>query len=149
MQIYESLGACAMIAAASGMFRCGMRRLGIRPFDLAYAGLILLTLGRFSISPAVEFCCNAAAFSLPMYFLVQMVGQQDKTMPSAAWKMLFAAAMLPVLWTLAAALVELWQLNYASVNLSGTALLNAQAILSATVFCGILLHSGIQTRRTA
>ena len=147
MQIYESLGACAMIAAASGMFRCGMRRLGIRPFDLAYAGLILLTLGRFSISPAVEFCCNAAAFSLPMYFLVQVVGQQDKTMPSAAWKMLFAAAMLPVLWTLAAALVELWQLNYASV--SGTALLNAQAILSATVFCGILLRSGIRARRTA
>ena len=149
MQIYESLGACAMIAAASGMFRRGMRRLGIRPFDLAYAGLILLTLGRFSISPAVEFCCNAAAFSLPMYFLVQTMGQRDKNTSAAAWKMLFAAAMLPVLWTLAAALVELWQLNYASVNLSGTALLNAQAILSATVFCGILLHSGIQTRRTA
>lgn len=149
MQIYESLGACALIAAASGMFRCGMRRLGIRPFDLAYAGLILLTLGRFSISPAVEFCCNAAAFSLPMYFLVQTTGQRDKNTSAAAWKLLFAAAALPVLWTLAAALVELWQLNYASVNLSGTALLNAQAILSATVFCGILLHSGIRARRTA
>ena len=149
MQIYESLGACAMIAAASGMFRCGMRRLGIRPFDLAYAGFILLTLGRFSISPAVEFCCNAAAFSLPMYFLVQTMGQRDKNTSAAAWKMLFAAAMLPVLWTLAAALVELWQLNYASVNLSGNALLNAQAIFSATVFCGILLHSGIRARRTA
>ena len=79
----------------------------------------------------------------------QAVGQQDKTMPSAAWKLLFAAAMLPVLWTLTAALVELWQLNYASVNLSGTALLNAQAILSATVFCVILLRSGIRARRTA
>ena len=139
MQIYESLGACAMIAAASGMFRCGMRRLGIRPFDLAYAGFILLTLGRFSISPVAEFCCNAAVFSLPMYFLAQTMRQRDKTMPSAAWKMLFAAATL----------VELWQLNYASVNLSGTALLNAQAILTATAFCVMLLHSGIRARRTA
>ncbi len=149
MQIYESLGACAMIAAVSGMFRCGMRRLGIRPFDFAYAGFILLTLGRFSISPVAEFCCNAAVFSLPMYFLAQTMRQRDKTMPSAAWKMLFAAAILPILLVLAATLVELWQLNYASVNLSGTALLNAQAILSATAFCVMLLHSGIRARRTA
>lgn len=64
-----------------------------------------------------------------------MVEQRGLNVRAAAtWRAFFAASTLPVVWMLASALAELWRLDYASVNLDGIALRNAQAILCATNF---------------
>ncbi len=148
MQIYESLCACAIIAAASGTLCRACARLFIRPFALAYAGAVLLLLGRFSIVPLAEFRCNAAALFFPAYFLIQAVDcRRQNPQEASTWRALFVAALLPLGWMLAAALVELLQADYAAVNLGAVALRNAQAVLCALVFCSMLLRASLRARR--
>lgn len=135
MQIYESLCVCCNNRRSE---RCDCRacaRLEISSFALAFSGALLLMLSRFSFAPLAEFRCNTGTLVFPVYFLIQMVEQRGLNVRAAAtWRAFFAASTLPVVWMLVSALAELWRLDYASVNLDGIALRNAQAILCATNF---------------
>jgi hypothetical protein len=148
MQIYESLCVCAIIAGASGAIGRACARLEISPFALAFSGALLLMLSQFSFAPLAEFRCNTGTLVFPVYFLIQMVEQRGLNVRAAAtWRAFFAASTLPVVWMLVSALAELWRLDYASVNLDGIALRNAQAILCATTFGSMLLHAALHEKR--
>ena len=142
MYIYESLCACAVIAAASGALRDACARRSIRPFAIAYAGAVLLLISPFSVMPLAELRCNAAVIFLPIYFLIQKIdAKRNHLCAASTWRTMFLAALLPVVWTLAAALIELCQRDYACVALDGVALRNVQVVFCAVAFCGILVRN--------
>ncbi len=148
MQLYECLGACAVVAAATGALTGLCARLHMRPFEIGFAGALVLAMSRFSFAPIAEFRCNPAVLCLPAYLLLLSASRRRPSRAGGRARCaLFLAAAVPAACSLAATVAELIQTEYASVNLSGNALCNGQAILCATVFFALQLGAVLRKRK--
>lgn len=148
MQLYECLCACTLILGVCGMLDRVCAKLNIRPFELVFASIIPLLMGRFTFMPLAEFRCNAAVFALPLYLLLQATNRQNRRVGGTpAWWALFAAAVLPIVFMVVSALVELNRMNYASINLSGIALRNAQALICIAALFNERLKLALRHKR--